>query len=119
MSPDDSDLVPLAPFQSPSEADVVLALLESEGIAAVYRGRYNPRGPREILVPRGRLEEANRLIADARRGGGMSAGVPDAPAEEPRSKFTVAVWVLAAGALALALSAIGRMAYSLARSVLR
>ncbi len=116
MSPDESDLAALAPFRSPSEADVVLALLQSEGIPAVYRGRYNPRGPREILVPTTRLDEALRLIAEARKSAGLADGVPDAPAEEPRSKFTVAVWILAAGALGYALFAIGQVAWQLVKS---
>ncbi|MBZ5585888.1 MAG: DUF2007 domain-containing protein [Acidobacteriia bacterium] len=117
--PDESELASLARFRSPSESDVVLALLQSEGIPAVYRGRYNPKAPREIFVPRGRLEEANRLVAGARESAGLLDGVPDAPAEEPRSRLTVAIWILASGALCYALFAIGRVIYQLARAFLR
>jgi len=43
---DARDLVPITGFQTRSEAEVVLGLLKSSGIQAVFSGRYHPKVPR-------------------------------------------------------------------------
>ena len=88
--PDPSNLVPLSPFPSSSERDVVVSLLENAGIR-VY---YDPPHQREsqhpqLYVTRQTFEEANRVIERARwqshlvpvpasaRDGRSTAGVMD------------------------------------------
>jgi hypothetical protein len=110
MAGDADDLIPLAPLSSASETDVVLALLQSEGIGAVLRGRYNPKGPLEISIPRKQLEEARRLVERAR---GSSSEEPSEPSQESRSISTAITWVLGCGLAVYALLVAGRMVLSL------
>jgi hypothetical protein len=67
---DGRDLVPLRGFVTRSEVEIVLALLKSSGITAVFSNRYNPRIPKgelQILVPRKDWEDSKRVIATARQ----------------------------------------------------
>ncbi len=97
-------MVPLGEFGSASETEVVIALLRSNGIPVVHGGRYNPRAPKEILVPQERLEEAKLLIADARGAAPASAGVGERM-EEPRSLVTAVTWIFAIGIALVAIVA--------------
>jgi hypothetical protein len=79
MSQDDStaelNLVPLTEGGldlelSEMEAMSVKMLLDANGIPAVVRGTsLMPNLPQEILVPMHQLEEAVRIVADARQAG--------------------------------------------------
>jgi len=67
---DGRDLVPITGFLTRSEVEVVLALLRSSGIPAVFSGRYNPKIPKgelQILVPRKDREDSERIMATARK----------------------------------------------------
>lgn len=114
---DENALVPLAQFRLPGESGIVIGLLRSAGIQAVHGGQYDPRGPKQILVPFKDLVEANRLIAGKR-----DAAPPSVPAEEipePRSIMTAITWVLAVGISVLAAITLGRFVAGVARSLWR
>jgi hypothetical protein len=110
------DLIPIAQVKSLSETEVVLSLLQSSGISAVCGGQYNPKAPKQILVPRSRVEEANRLIANARNSAGASS---ERAAEERPSIITAITWILAIGVLIYALFAAGGTIYRLAARLFR
>ena len=69
-----SELAVLQVAGSEPEAEVILALLRSEGIpcfaqktnwaAALADGSLNPGGPREILVHKENLERAREVLKD-------------------------------------------------------
>jgi hypothetical protein len=116
--PPDTDLLPLGRLGSRSETEVVMALLKSSGIPAVLGGLYDPKAPKAILVPRASLEEANRLIADARSLNTGSAP-PEPPPEEPRSIVTAITWVLGIALMAYVAYMIADTIYGLVRHWLR
>jgi len=65
---DGLDLIYLGEFHSPSETQIVMALLRSSGIPVELGGGYDVRAyDKRILVPRDRLEDAKRVISEARK----------------------------------------------------
>ena len=68
---------------SEAEADVLCGLLESNGIpATVVRGTMFPSLGYSVQVPRARLEEARRVIDEARATGPEGAAEAEASSEE-------------------------------------
>ncbi|MGH9659510.1 MAG: putative signal transducing protein, partial [Bryobacteraceae bacterium] len=71
------DLVPVFRSQSVSaglEAMAVQAMLEAAGIPAVLVGTSSiPSLPFQVMVPRARIEEAERAVAEAREAGPLAA----------------------------------------------
>ena len=84
---DDQEMVTL--FSSPNhdaeqEALEIHALLESEGIPSVVVGpSVIPALEFRVEVPRRHLEEAQKIIADARAAGPAAAEEAEAASEEP------------------------------------
>jgi len=66
------------------EADVIRGVLDTSGIPSVVQraGPYPPLGI-QILVPRGRLREAQELLEEAQAGGPEAAAEAEAASEEP------------------------------------
>ena len=65
------------------EALAIHALLESEGIPSVVVGpSVIPSLEFRVEVPRGNLEEAERIVADARAAGPEAADEAEAASEE-------------------------------------
>jgi len=64
------ELVELAEFMNPAEAEMIRGLLEANQISAVLRGVVDPIGlasgaaPSTLLVHRADLEKANRIYED-------------------------------------------------------
>jgi len=67
------------------EADMIHGLLESNGVPSIVvrATGFSPLGF-EVQVPRARLEEAERLIAEAQAGGPEAAAEAEAASEEGR-----------------------------------
>jgi hypothetical protein len=65
------------------EADVIRGVLDSNGIPSIVRraAGYPPLGF-QVLVPRGRIREAQQLIAEALAGGPEAAAEAEAASEE-------------------------------------
>jgi hypothetical protein len=82
----DLDLVTLyesSAVDSEAEADVICGLLESNGIPAnLVRGTMYPSLGYFVQVPRVRLEEARKLIEEARATGPEGAAEAEASSEE-------------------------------------
>lgn len=66
------------------EADVIRGLLDTNGIPSVLRraGPYPSLGF-QVLVPRGRLREAQQLVEEAQAAGPEAAAEAEAASEEP------------------------------------
>ena len=65
------------------EADVIRGLLDANGIPSVVRrGGPNLALGFQVLVPRGKVMEANHLIADAQAAGPEAAAEAEAASEE-------------------------------------
>ena len=66
------------------EADVIRGLLDTNGIPSVLRraGPYPSLGF-QVLVPRGKLREAQQLIEEAQAAGPEAAAEAEAASEEP------------------------------------
>ena len=82
------DMVPLydsLTVDAEVEADVIRGLLDSNGIPSLVRGapQYPPLGF-QVLVPRGKVREAQRLIAEALAAGPEAAAEAEAASEEPK-----------------------------------
>jgi len=78
----DLDMVPVfssLAVDSEVEGDLICGLLANTGIPAVLSRSPYPNLGVSVRVPRARLEEAQRLIAEARAAG------PDAAAEAERA----------------------------------
>jgi hypothetical protein len=69
---------------SEMEADVIRGVLDTNGIPSVVQraGPYPPLGI-QVLVPRGRLQEAQELLEEAQAGGPEAAAEAEAASEEP------------------------------------
>jgi len=82
----DLDMVTLyesSAVDSEAEADVICGLLESNGISAnLVRGTMYPSLGYFVQVPRARLEEAQKLIEEARATGPEGAAEAEASSEE-------------------------------------
>jgi hypothetical protein len=66
-----------------AEADVIRGVLESNGIPAMVVGAsQTPTFGFEVKVPRGRLVEAEELIAAAQEGGPAAADAAEAETEK-------------------------------------
>jgi len=107
---DIGDLVPLPGFGSLSETEIVVALLQSAGIPVVEVGRYNPKAPTQMLIPRNRLADAHRLIVNARGHNSSATSQQRPPAEEPPSVVTAITWVLAIGMVLFVVLELGSVA---------
>jgi len=67
------------------EADVIRGVLDTNGIPSVVRrGGPNLALGFQVLVPRGRVGEAQRLIAEAQAAGPEAAAEAEAASEEPK-----------------------------------
>ncbi|MDE3160074.1 MAG: hypothetical protein KGM92_15005 [Acidobacteriota bacterium] len=66
------------------EADVIRGLLDTNGIPSVLRraGPYPSLGF-QVLVPRGKLREAQQLVEEAQAAGPEAAAEAEAASEEP------------------------------------
>jgi len=66
------------------EADVIRGLLDTNGIPSVVRraGPYPSLGF-QVLVPRGKLREAQQLVEEAQAAGPEAAAEAEAASEEP------------------------------------
>ena len=66
------------------EADVIRGLLDTNGIPSVMRraGPYPSLGF-QVLVPRGKLREAQQLVEEAQAAGPEAAAEAEAASEEP------------------------------------
>ena len=67
------------------EGDVIRGLLDSNGIPSllVRPGPYPPLGV-QVLVPRGKLAEAEKVLEEARANGPEAAEEAEAASEEPQ-----------------------------------
>lgn len=82
------DLVPLydsLTVDAEMEADMIRGLLDANGIPSLVRspGPYPPLGF-QVLVPRGKVREAQRLIAEALAAGPEAAAEAEAASEESK-----------------------------------
>jgi len=91
QGPDPSSSLDLAPvFRSCNidaelEAENIHAILEANGVPSLVRGdRVIPSLEFQVLVPRANLEEAERLLAEARAAGPAAADEAEASSEENR-----------------------------------
>jgi hypothetical protein len=109
MSDSGDDLVALDQFQSLSEIELVVGLLEESGIPVVQRGLYDIKVPRQILVPRSSVEAANRVIAEAQDCNA------EPPLAAPPSDFSTAMWIWIIAVLALGLFILGKAIYVFVR----
>ena len=80
------DMVPLynsLTVDADMEADVIRGLLESNGVPSivVHADQFPPLGY-EVQVPRARLEEARRLIAEAQAAGPEAAAEAEQASEQ-------------------------------------
>ncbi len=80
------DMVPIYSSQtidSEVEADVLRGILESNGLPCIVvsAAQYPVLGF-EVRVPKGRVEEAERLIAEARAAGPEAAAEAEAASEQ-------------------------------------
>ena len=64
------------------EADVIRGLLESNGIPTVVSTSPYPNLGSEVRVPKGKLEEAQRLVAEAQAAGPQAASEAEASSED-------------------------------------
>lgn len=66
------------------EADVIRGLLDTNGIPSLLRraGPYPSLGF-QVLVPRGKLREAQQLVEEAQAAGPEAAAEAEAASEEP------------------------------------
>jgi len=94
-----------------------MELLRSSGIPAVLAGRYNPRAPKEILVPAKWVDDANRVIAGRDDVAPRAILAGERFANEPRSILTATSWLLAIGMAVLAALAVGRFVFAAAKSL--
>ena len=82
------DLVPLydsLTVDAEVEADVIRGLLDANGIPSLVRGAAQyPNLGFQVLVPRGKLNEARRLIDEALAAGPDAAAEAEAASEEPK-----------------------------------
>ena len=88
MSSHALDLVPLydsLTVDAEMEADVIRGVLDSNGIPSLVRGAgpYPPLGF-QVLVPRGKVREAQQLIAEALAAGPEAAAEAEAASEESK-----------------------------------
>ncbi|SRR5690242_4159045 len=68
-----------------AEADVIRGLLDANGIPSLVRGAAQyPNLGFQVLVPRGKLNEARRLIDEALAAGPDAAAEAEAASEEPK-----------------------------------
>ena len=66
------------------EADMIQGVLESNGIPSMLvRNSTIPSLGFEVKVPRGRMEEAGRLIEEAKAAGPAAAAEAEKASEEP------------------------------------
>ncbi len=80
------DMVPLyfsQTVEAESEAEVIKGVLETNGIPATLTGDQLPNLGILILVPRGRLEEAKRVVAEYQEAGPEAAAEAEAESERP------------------------------------
>ena len=82
------DLVPLydsLTVGAEVEADMIRGVLDSNGIPSLVRGAgpYPPLGF-QVLVPRGKLQEARHLIEEALAAGPDAAAEAEAASEESK-----------------------------------
>ncbi len=98
---DEPDLIPIGEFPSEPETEVVLALLESNGIPAVRNRSYDVRFHKRehILVPRNLFVEATRVISESKKPEPEVDRAPEEPLTEPRSFVTLGIWLLAIGGI--------------------
>ena len=67
------------------EADVIRGVLDSNGIPSVVRRAFGiPTLGFQVLVPRGRVREAQQLIEEAQAAGPAAADAAEAASEEPK-----------------------------------
>ena len=82
----DLDMVPLFESQTidaEAEADIVRGLLDANGIpTTMVRGYGYPSLGYHLRVPRGRAEEARRVIQEAREAGPEAAAEAEADGEK-------------------------------------
>jgi hypothetical protein len=80
------DMVPLyfsQTVEAESEAEVIHGVLESNDIPSTIAGDQLPNLGIFVLVPRGRLEEARRVIAEQQAAGPEAAAEAEAESERP------------------------------------
>lgn len=84
----DLDMVPLfssATIDAEVEADMIRGILDANGIPAIiWRGTGIPPLGVEVQVPRNRLDEARRVIAEQEAAGPEAAAEGEAASEEGR-----------------------------------
>ncbi len=81
----DLDMVPVYDSQtldSEVEAEVIRALLEANGIPAIMTSTPYPPLGFSVQVPQGRLDEAQRLIAEQQAAGPEAAAEAERASEE-------------------------------------
>lgn len=66
------------------EADVIRGLLDANGIPSVVKRAFGyPNLGFQVLVPRGKVREAQQLVAEAQAAGPEAANEAEAASEEP------------------------------------
>lgn len=95
MAEDDSDSLDLVPFFSSSnnagemEAMAIHGILEAYGIPSVMIGASSiPSLEFQVQVPRARLEEAERAVAEAKAGGSAAAEEAELAGEQSAARVT-------------------------------
>lgn len=81
----DFDVVPLyesLAIDAEAEANVIVGLLEASGIPTTMVRTPYPSLGYHVQVPRGRLEEATRVIQEARAAGPAAAAEAEADSEK-------------------------------------
>src|SRR3954468_19171886 len=79
------DMVPLyfsQTIEAEMEAEVIRGILDSNGIPAIVSGSAIPSLGFEIQVPQSRVDEARRLVDEARAAGPQAAAEAEAASEE-------------------------------------
>jgi len=81
----DDDFVPLyhsQTIEAESEAEVIRGILDANGIPSTLTGSIMAPLGFQIRVPKGRVEEAKRLIAEQQAAGPEAAAEAEAASEE-------------------------------------
>jgi hypothetical protein len=81
----DLDMVPLyfsQTIEADVEAEVIRGILETNGIPASVSSSPVPSLGFEILVPRGRADDARRIVEEQRMAGPEAAAEAEAASEE-------------------------------------
>ena len=84
------ELLPVDGIPPGLEMDIAVSALRSAGIPVVIGGLYSSKAPKQVLVPRNCLEDANLIVADAR----SRASASPASVDKADTIFRTVIWTI-------------------------